>query len=221
MTRTRRLGPALCCLVLLACEPREPSPTPASASDVTRSIGATEPVTDERADAFLRSGDAAPGYLDQVSGTVTAANERTLRFVDHLAAALAPGPELPKGDAAIGWSFCLDTNPGQAPIGFPMESVRPCEFVLRVRWDGRDLQGLLIDRRPLMEGRYSQIQTVQPRWRKRSMELLIPLENLGNPERFDWSVSTEEFRSLSSDVVYHVDELPEGGVSAPATWRSE
>jgi hypothetical protein len=188
---------------------------------MTRSVGATDLVADNEGDAQLRSGDPAPGYLDQLGASVAAADERTLRFVDDLAAPLPPKPSLPKGDAAIGWSFCLDTDPAHAAVGFPMESVRPCEFVLRVRWDGRRLQGFLIDRRPLIEGRYSQIQTVEPTWRKSSMELLIPLEKLGYPERFEWSISTEEFESLSSDAVYHVDDLPDGGISAPETWRLE
>jgi hypothetical protein len=178
-------------------------------------------LVDDAGDARLRTGDLAPGYLDQLGATVTPADERTLRFVDHLAAPLPSDPPLPEGDAAIGWSFCLDTDPDYAGVGFPMGSVRPCEFVLRVRWDGRKVLGFFIDRRPLMEGRYSLIQTIQATWRKRSMELVIPIEKLGYPERFEWSVSTEEFESLSHEAVYHVDELPEGGNSAPATWRSE
>jgi hypothetical protein len=188
---------------------------------VTVSAGATDLVADDEGDAQLRSGDPAPGYLDQLGASVTAADERNLRFVDDLAAPLPPDAPLPKGEAAIGWSFCLDTDPDQAAVGFPMETVRPCEFVLRVRWDGRRLQGFFIDRRPLIEGRYSQIQTLEPTWRKSSMELVIPLEKLGYPERFAWAISTGEFESLNSDAVYQVDELPEGGMSTPAIWRSE
>lgn len=228
MMRTRRIVPALCCVALLACDfqyawEETPSPT-ASALDVTREVSTTD-LLDDAGDARLRSGDPAPGYLDQLGATVTPADERTLRFVDHLAAPLPSDAPVPKGDASIGWSFCLDTDPDYAGVGFPMDSVRPCEFVLRVRWDGRKLESFLIDRRPLMEGRWSRFYSVQTTWRKSSMELLIPLEDLGSPKRFEWSVSTEEFTedfSLpTSDAVYHVDELPEGANARPATWRAE
>jgi hypothetical protein len=222
MTRMRGLVPALCCLALLACEPPEPLLAPEYTLDPTRADDATGRVADVKGDARLRSGDAAPGYLDQVGGTVTAADETTLRFVADLAAPLPSEPELPKDDGAIGWSFCLDTDSDSATVGFPsFESVSPCEFVLRVAWDGRSLQGFFIDRRPLTEGRYSQVQRIQPMWRRSSIELQIPLEELGYPARFDWAITTEEFESLNRDAVHHVDNLPEGGISAPATWRSE
>jgi hypothetical protein len=225
MMRTRRILLALCCVALLACDREYPweadltaSPT-ASALDVTRHVSTTD-LVDDAGDARLRSGDPAPGYLDQLGAIVTPVDERTLRFVDHLAAPLPSNAPVPKGDASIGWSFCLDTDPDYAGVGFPMDNVRPCEFVLRARWDGRKLQGSLIDRRPLLEGRWSLFHSVQPTWRKSSMELLIPIEDLGSPKRFEWSISTEELSSRSNDAVYHVDELPEGANARPATWRS-
>lgn len=221
MTRRRWFVPALCCLALVACERPEPLQAPGYPLDVPSSGRATDLVADEEGDAHLRSGDAAPGYLDQVGGTVIPADEGTLRFVADLAAPVPSDPELPKGDGAIGWSFCLDTDPDVAAVGFPsFESVSPCEFVLRVAWTGRNLRGFFIDRRPLMEARYSQVQNVQPTLRNTSIELLIPLEQLGYPRRFEWSITTEEFESLNRDAVHHVDELPEGGTSAPATWSS-
>jgi hypothetical protein len=212
----------LCCLALLACEAPDPLLPPRYTLNPTPRAGALDLVADRKGDAHLRSGDAAPGYLDQVGGAVTAADEGTLRFVADLAAPLPSEPKLPKGDGAIGWSFCLDTDEGVATVGFPsFDSASPCEFVLRVAWDGKDLQALFIDRRPLTEGRYSQLQRVQPTWRRTRLELLIPLEEIGYPTRFDWSISTEEFESLNRDAVHHVDELPDGGVRSPATWRSK
>jgi hypothetical protein len=221
VTRMRQFVPALCCLALLACERPEPLEAPEYTLDVPETGGRTDLVEDEKGDAHLRSGDAAPGYLDQVGGAVTPADEETLRFVAELASPVPFEPELPNGDNAIGWSFCLDMDPDSATVGFPsLESISPCEFVLRVAWDGRNLQGFFIDRRPLMEARYSQIERVRPTLRKSSIELLIPLEKLGYPTRFDWSTATEEFESLALDAIHQIDELPDSGASAPETWRS-
>lgn len=214
--------PAICCLALVACERPEPLEAPGYALDVPRSGRGPGAVTDGEGDAHLRSGDAAPGYLDPIGGNVVPADERTLRFVVDLAAPLPSDPALPKGDGAIGWSFCLDTDPDVDAVGFPsFESVSPCEFVLRVAWDGRKLRGFFIDRRPLMEARYSQVLHVQPIVSSSSIELEMSLEQLGYPTRFGWSITTEEFVSLNRDAVHHVDELPEGGPSAPARWSSK
>jgi hypothetical protein len=222
MTRTRPVLQALCCLALFACERPEPLLPPEYDLDVPRPGDAIDWVADEEGDAYLRSGDAAPGYLDHVAGAVIAADEDTLRFVDDLAAPLPSEFELPKGDGAIGWSFCLDTDPHSAAVGFPsFKSMSPCEFVLRIAWNGQNLRVFFIDRRPLMEGRYSKIQMVQATLRKSSIELLIPLEELGYPRRFDWSISTDEFKSLNHDASHHVDNLPKGGTRVPATWQSE
>jgi hypothetical protein len=227
MMRTSRFVAALCSIALLACQPQERS---GHTSDPSPSISTPSPAVDE-GDARLRSGDAAPGYLDLVGARVTAADAESLRFVEDVAAPLPSNSRPPKGDAAIGWSFCLDTDPTSAGVGYPMKGVQPCEFVLRVIWNGKRLRGFFIDRRPLIGGGYSFIEMVEPTWLPRSMQVVIPLEMLGYPERFEWSASTEEVvrerpgrsldQSLRSEAIYVVDELPEGGISAPATWRAE
>jgi hypothetical protein len=222
MLRTTSLVPAICLVVLLACEAEEPAPS--GSTGATDRAGADD-------NARLRSGDAAPGYLDLVGARVSAGDAENLRFVEELAAPLPANAQPPKGDAAIGWSFCLDTDAVSAPVGYPMTGVRRCEFVLRVLWNGKKLRGFLIDRRPLIEGRYSVIEKVEPTWvGTRSMQVVIPLEMLGSPERFDWWASTEEVgrerpgtsldEALRSDTIHVVDAAPEGGLSAPATWQA-
>ena len=219
-TRLPRFAPVLLVCVLFACGSNEPAEPTASVQSTATSRPSTGAVGDDRGDAYMRSGEPAPGYLDQVEGIVTTEDEATLRFVDELAEPLPAEPGLPEGDEALGWSFCVDTDPGVSPVGFPMRAAMPCEFIVHIRWDGDELRAMLIDRRPLVDDRDARVEDVPVTPGDSSVEAVVPIQSLDNPKRFGWSMFTEELGALGTNRVYHIDETPEGGVGDPETWRS-
>ena len=167
------------------------------------------------------AGEPAPGYLDAVGGEVTKASDGTFTFVETLATALPDKPKLPAGDAALGWSVCVDVDPTVAPVGFPMTIAMPCEFIVHTRWDGRRLAGLLIDRRPLAAGGSAKTTPFDPIVDGTSVRMEVSEGALGDPASFRWSMFTEELGPLGTDQVVQVDAVPDGGVGDPAAWPSD
>jgi hypothetical protein len=211
-------------LTLSACSHGGPSQTAGGAGG----SGATKPpatapgsIADAAGDAAMENFDPPPGYLDALSGSVTTLTDGTFVFTVALAAPIPENPVLPAGDVALGWSFCVDTDPSTAAPGFPMAtSPMPCEFIVHTRWNGSKLSGLLIDRRPLADGKKARTIQIDPVLDGSSIRESIPSVRLGDPSTFSWSMFTEELGAFGTDVAYHVDSVPDGGIDAPATWPS-
>jgi hypothetical protein len=208
-------------MTLAACTGESDAPTPSATRTEPVEPSTSDPGSDDTGDAFMQSGEPAPGYLDEVHGSVTMQPSGTIEFVNTLAAPVPSNPELPEEDEALGWSFCIDTKPRVAAQGFPIASAMPCEFLVHARWDGEQLLGLLIDRRPLTAGRRALTTPLEPAVAGNSIRLEVSDSSLGSPRRFRWSMFTEELGPFGTDVFFHVDEVPEGGVSAPIEWRAE
>ena len=177
--------------------------------------------TDPADDAFMESGDVAPGYLDLVRGEVTTGADGTLSFVQTLAEQIPEDPPLPAADAALGWSSCLDTDPSSTPTGFPFATISaPCEFIVHTRWDGNRLSGLLIDRRPLEDGRSARKVPIEPVLEGAAIRTTVPTASLGEPTTFAWSMFAEELGPFGTDIFFHVDSAPDDGVDDPIIWSN-
>jgi hypothetical protein len=212
-------------LILAACSRGGSSETEGAANAAT----ATKPtatassgsVADAAGDAVMENFDPAPGYLDALSGTVTTQPEGAFVFTETLSAPVPETPVLPKGDVALGWSFCVDTDPNTAVAGFPLATIpMPCEFIVHTRWDGSTLSGLLIDRRPLVDGKKARTIQIDPVLGASSISESVSSTRLGDPSTFSWSMFTEQLGAFGTDIVYHVDSVPDGGVDTPVTWPS-
>ena len=126
------------------------SPSP---GDVTRDL---------EGDAVMTDYAEAPGYLDLL-GAGIALRDGAFVFTQQLASGVPGAPELSDGVVALGWSFCIDVEPGQSPRGYPTQSMRmPCEFIVHSRWDGKTLTGMLVDRRPLADGNAAMTVALAP-----------------------------------------------------------
>lgn len=160
----------------------------------------------------------APGYLDLL-GAGIALRDGAFVFTQQLASAVPGEPELSDGVVALGWSFCIDIDPGQSPRGYPTQSMRmSCEFIVHSRWDGKALTGMLFDRRPLADGSQATTATLVPVADGSMVSATVPLRLLGEPSTFRWSAFTEELGSLGTDVFHHVDAVPDADTGRPATW---
>ena len=216
-------GSALPVRLLLALALVSCSGGDAGGSTHTPSSSDATPNADDRAvdvagDAVLQSGQAAAGYLDEIRGTVELDANGTMWFVDELAAALPARPALPATDAALGWSFCVDTDPMVDPVGFPMTGAMPCEFIVHTRWNGKRLSGLFIDRRPLDGGGNARMIPFKPMLEGNSIRMGVAFASLNSPGTFHWSMFSEELGPLGTDIAYHVDEVPDSGISSPILW---
>jgi hypothetical protein len=193
----------------------------ASATSEAEASTTNAPGDDPADDAVMQSGDAAPGYLDAVSGEVTIGSGGTIAFVETLGSPVPARPALPEGDEALGWSVCVDSEPTEAPVGFPFATIpAPCEFIVHARWDGKRLTGLLIDRRPLLEDRRPRKIPFEPILEGDAIRMTVSLSSLDEPTSFAWSMFTEELGPLGTDVFYHVDNVPDAGIDDPISWSA-
>jgi hypothetical protein len=191
-----------------------PAPSPSAAA--TPSPG--DVIRDLEGDAVKTDDAEAPGYLDMLGAGVEL-RDGAFVFTQRLASGVPGAPDLSDGVVALGWSFCIDIDPGQSPRGYPTQSMRmPCEFIVQSRWDGKALTGMLFDRRPLDHGNQATTATLAPLADGSMVSATVPLRLLGEPSTFRWSAFTEELGSLGTDVFHHVDAVPDADTGRPATW---
>ena len=182
------------------------SPSP---GDVTRDL---------EGDAVMTDYAEAPGYLDLL-GAGIALRDGAFVFTQQLASGVPGAPELSDGVVALGWSFCIDVEPGQSPRGYPTQSMRmPCEFIVHTRWDAKTLTGMLVDRRPLANGNAAMTVALAPGTDGSMVSETVPSQLLGEPSTFRWSAFTEELGALGTDVLHHVDAVPDADTGRLATW---
>ena len=218
----RRWVTAAGLLTLTACSSGDATSsivsTPAPTTEAT-SPTAPGAVADDAGDALLHTMEVAPGYLDAVGGSVEVSEDGTFVFSSELAAPMPERPQVPPPFEALGWSFCVDTDPKVAAVGFPLRSIpMPCEFIVHTRWDGSELSGLLIDRRPLADGGDAKQIPMDPVLEGSAVRELVAAGRIGDPSTFEWSMFTEELGPLGTDKENQVDMVPDGGIDSPVTW---
>jgi hypothetical protein len=196
--------------------PASPAPSPSVAPSSAPSPGVVvndaQLVWDAQGDAVMTDHAKAPGYLDMVGASVEL-RDGSFVFTQVLASGVPAAPELPTGVVALGWSFCVDLDPGQSLRGYPMKTVRmPCELIVHTRWDGKALAGMVFDRRPLANGNEVTTISLTPVTDESALSESVPSSLLGELSSFRWSAFTEELGELGTDIAHHVD------AAGPGTW---
>jgi len=159
-----------------------------------------------------------PGYLDGLAaGVVKDAHAFVFRFT--LAEPIPAVPEIPSGWGSLGWSFCVDTDPG-APKGYPFSprTSAPCEFIILLRSNGGPLQGELIDRRPLGDGNGAVVTRVDPSIDGATVTASVPVRAVGDPAAFTWVWASTVLGQLGTNAFMDVDEVPDSSFADPAPW---
>ncbi len=97
------------------------------------------------------------------------------------------GGEVPStpSENFIGYNWFLET----APEVYPPENYL-YEFIVVVRWASGKFDGLLVDRRPNLQGQPSKFTPIQSQIVGSSVVVSVNLEQIDNPARFDWGSVT-------------------------------
>jgi hypothetical protein len=210
----------IACLALIAvlasgCAQADERTTAASsrASPSPPALG----IADPRGDAFVPE---TMGYLDALSADVSKSGG-TFEFTFTLAEAVPESFDVPAGWDALLWSFCLDTNPRTMPVGYPFASTTavPCEFIVAERSTGGPITGILIDRRPLVNGDDANTVSIPVTIRGAEVRATVPAARLGRPSRLRWVMATTELAlPLGNDDFLDLDEVPDDSFARPARW---
>lgn len=145
------------------------------------------------------SGDteySAPGFQDMVRVEVSKeADGFVVRM--EMAATIPGNPPLPPPAVhEISWAWAFQLDPTTFPKGYPNApgSTLPSEVYAYVGWDGTSFHGIVIDRRPLLNGEPATILTVPFSVLGATLELHVPSAVIGNLPSFrvtgltiDWS----------------------------------
>ena len=192
--------------------------------------GKTSVVLDPVGDADKTAQD----YQDIVGATITKKGG-TFVFVITLAAALPDNPTLPSWADVTDWGFGLDMDPSAFPVGYPFTKNNPQfqEFLLEHRvyrsgfsdpLDPTRSAGILIDRRPLLEGGQAIITPVQFSIDGARITWVVDAALLGDPATFRWAAFTAVSHA-GDDVkngynnITGLDSAPDVFQGAPlATW---
>jgi hypothetical protein len=159
-----------------------------------------------------------PGYLDGLAaGVEKDADAFVFRFT--LAEPIPAAPDIPSGWDSLGWSFCVDTDPG-APKGYPFapKTSAPCEFIVLLRSNGGPLKGELIDRRPLRDGSEAVVTQVDPVIDGATVTASVPAGAVGDPASFTWVWAATVLGQLGTNAFMDVDQIPDSSFAHPAPW---
>jgi len=203
-------------MVLSACsrasssDPSAASPPPSLPASNSVSSGhldkGVEMVTDPVGDPVL----SGPGYLDAV-GAGVAEGWGVFAFVIEMAEPIPASSEVPLGYDAALWSFCLDTDPSSAPQGFPFVAVGPvpCDFIVLATSEGGAVNGTLIDRRPLADGKDARTRSIRVFTDGAQGRLVVPDAWLGGRHTsFDWVMATSLITlPFPNDEFIDLDEI--------------
>jgi len=161
----------------------------------------------------------APGFQDIVRAEVSKeGDEFVLRM--EMAATIPVNPPLPAPAVhEIWWMWAIDLDRTTTPAGYPCAPgcTLPSEIHACVRWDGSSFHGIVIDRRPLLNGGQATILTVPFSVQGATLELHVPSAVIGNPSSFRWpTVTTDWSGPVGSGGFHFVDHGSPPG-QAP-TW---
>ena len=160
------------------------------------------------------------GYQDIASAAVSRSGV-SFTFSLSLSSGVPSTLEVPAPYDALGYEFCLDTDRSVSPVGYPFATATaaPCEFIVEtiVRPGGR-IEGLLIDRRPLGEGRDAVTSSIAVTLDGADIVASVPVDALEAPGSFTWVVyATELTLPLGNDDFVNVDQAPD---TAAEPWPS-
>jgi len=136
------------------------------------------------------AGDAildASGYMDIVEASVEKKGN-AFEFRTTLAEPIPANPQLPPTCQQILWSMGIDTDLTTNPIGYPAAPglALQAEFVVSVVWDGIAFHGILVDRRPLLNGKEAVITPRPFTFTSIGVQMVVGAGELANPTSFVW-----------------------------------
>lgn len=165
------------------------------------------------------SGDTklgAPGFQDIVRSEISKEGDGFVVRME-VAATIPVNPPLPRPAVhEIWWVWAFQLDPATWPAGYPSApgSTLPSEVHAHVGWDGTSFHGIVIDRRPLLNGGQATILTVPFSVQGATLELHIPSSVTGIPSTFGWaSVTTDWSGPVGTDGYHFVDST-----SPPVNW---
>jgi len=168
------------------------------------------------------SGDtkfSAPGFQDIIRSEVSKEGDGFVVRME-VAATIPASPPLPRPAVhEIWWTWAFQLDPTTWPAGYPSApgSTLPSEVQAHVGWDGTSFHGIVIDRRPLLNGEPATILTVPFSVQGATLELHVPSAVIGNPSSFRWpTVTTDWSGPVGSGGFHFVDHGSPPG-QAP-TW---
>jgi hypothetical protein len=142
-------------------------------------------------------GDAAPAYLDIVTGKVTEQQGQGRLFFMQEAA--GPVPQTPS-EGFLNWTWNINTA-ATAPRGVPFE------YVVSVEWTGSRWEAKLNDRTPLLNGGAMVRVTIPFNINGATVKAYVDLALLGNPSSFDWRATTH-----NQHMAMPIDVAPANGL---------
>ena len=129
------------------------------------------------------AGDASPskGYLDILTSKIEARESGVLVFTMELGGEVPTTPS----ENFIGYNWFLDT----APEVYPPENFA-YEFIVVVRWASGKFDGLLVDRRPNLQGQPCKFTLIPSQVVGSRVVATVNLTQIDNPARFEWNSVT-------------------------------
>ncbi len=189
------------------------------AAPLVSAAALTSVVTDPVGDAVLTPGIAGPSYQDIVEASITLSHGQFIFTMDLAAPIPNSPPLLPPGTALIDWAWHLNTEPTQAPCGFPLAPATcfPFEFAIVIVWAGTSFTGILIDRRPLLTEGNAIVTAVPFTIQGTEVTASVSGAMIGNPSSFLWTAVTAAWSAgFGTDSFHPVDLAPDNsGFAAP------
>ena len=195
---------------------------PAIAFDVAATL--TSAVTDPVGDVKNK----APTWLDLTAASITREDGR-FRFEFDVAAGVPVDPSRDPAVPAHSDHICmgtgLETDPTTAPVGYPFSKNEAnfAEFYVAMCWNptgslglGTGFVGLLIDRRPLLNGQPALVLPIEARIDGKHVTVSLRVAALDDPSTFAWVAFTEVAnQSDPNDAAWFPDLAPDASL---ATW---
>lgn len=165
------------------------------------------------------SGDTkfgAPGFQDIVRSEISKEGDEFVVRME-VAAPIPVNPPMPRPAVhEIWWIWAFQLDPNTWPPGYPSApgSTLPSEVHAHVGWDGTEFHGIVIDRRPLLDGGQATILPVPFSVQAASLELHVPAAVIGNLSSFKWASVTSDWSGpVGTDGYHFVDST-----SPPVDW---
>ena len=193
--------------------------------------GKPSPVKDATGDWVDMTGQ---DYQDIVRAEITKKGA-TFVFVLTLAGRVGDNPPFPSWADMLLWAFAIDRDP-TSPAGydFTKNTAAPWEFVIEHRvyrsgftdpLDPTSSPGILVDRRPLLNGGQAIIIPIQFTIEGAQMTWVVDAALLGDPSTFQWAAGTSAWQTSGHDVRNgysqgrHFDQVPNLDLGASlAAW---
>ncbi len=213
--------------VVAACTERNAPTTPLRDRDAI-AFDAVAGLTSIIGDAFGDVKNKAPTWLDLTAASITREDGR-FRFEWDVAAAVPTNPTLDPAVPAHSDHICmgtgLETDVTTAPVGYPFgkNEANFAEFYVAMCWNptgslglGSGFTGLLIDRRPLLDGQPALVLPIEAHIDGKHVTVSLRVADLDDPSTFAWVAFTEVANQTDpNDAAWFPDLAPDATF---ATW---